>query len=71
VSLVGAYLRYGEQCDFVVYGTQTEGQGEIDVIGFQVEQQLRREGEAGAILPITSDPRASRRIADAVASEAL
>jgi hypothetical protein len=38
-SLVGAYLRYGEACDFVVYGTQTEGQGEIDVIGFQVEQQ--------------------------------
>lgn len=38
-SLVGAYLRYGEECDFVVYGTQTEGQGEIDVIGFQVEQR--------------------------------
>lgn len=38
-SLVGAYLRYGEECDFVVYGTQTEGQGEIDVIGFQVEQK--------------------------------
>ena len=38
-SLVGAYLRYGEKCDFVVYGTQTEGQGEIDVIGFQVERQ--------------------------------
>lgn len=38
-SLVGAYLRYGEACDFVVYGTQTEGQGEIDVIGFQIEQR--------------------------------
>lgn len=38
-SLVGAYLRYGEECDFVVYGTQTEGQGEIDVIGFQVDQR--------------------------------
>lgn len=38
-SLVGAYLRYGERCDFVVYGTQTEKQGEIDVIGFQVEQR--------------------------------
>lgn len=38
-SLVGAYLRYGEACDFVVYDTQTEGQGEIDVIGFQVEQR--------------------------------
>jgi len=38
-SLVGAYLRYGEKCDFVVYGTQTEEQGEIDVIGFQVEQR--------------------------------
>jgi hypothetical protein len=38
-SLVGAYLRYGELCDFVVCGTQTEGQGEIDVIGFQVERQ--------------------------------
>jgi hypothetical protein len=38
-SLVGAYLRYGVNCDFVVYGTQTEKQGEIDVIGFQVEQR--------------------------------
>lgn len=38
-SLVGAYLRYGEQCDFVVYGTQTEKQGEIDVIGFKVAEQ--------------------------------
>jgi hypothetical protein len=38
-SLVGAYLRYGEECDFVVYGTQTEGQGEIDVIGFKIEQR--------------------------------
>lgn len=38
-SLVGAFLRYGEACDFVVYGTQTEGQGETDVIGFQVEQK--------------------------------
>jgi hypothetical protein len=38
-SLVGAYLRYLAKCDFVVYGTQTEKQGEIDVIGFQVEQR--------------------------------
>lgn len=38
-SLVGAYLRYGEECDFVVYGTRTEEQGEIDVIGFQVEHR--------------------------------
>ena len=38
-SLVGAYLRYVTKCDFVVYGTQTERQGEIDVIGFQVEQR--------------------------------
>ncbi len=36
-SLVGAYLRYVEECDFVVYGTQTEAQGEIDVVGFQLE----------------------------------
>ena len=34
-SVVGAYLRYIAGCDFVVYGTQTEKQGEIDVIGFQ------------------------------------
>lgn len=38
-SLVGAYLRYGEECDFVVYGTQTEKQGEIDVVGFKVEER--------------------------------
>lgn len=36
---MGAYLRYGEECDFVVYGTQTEKQGEIDVIGFKVEER--------------------------------
>lgn len=36
-SLIGAYLRYGEKCDLVVDGTQTEKQGEIDVIGFRVE----------------------------------
>jgi hypothetical protein len=35
-SLVGAYLRYVAGCDFVVYGTQTEQQGEIDVIGFEI-----------------------------------
>lgn len=38
-SLVGSYLRYNGKCDFVVYRTQTEKQGEIDVIGFQVEQR--------------------------------
>ncbi|MDQ3647203.1 MAG: hypothetical protein M3433_01195 [Actinomycetota bacterium] len=33
-SLVGAYLRYVVGCEFVAYGTQTDKQGEIDVVGF-------------------------------------
>src|SRR3954464_13144221 len=41
-SLVGAYLRYVGGCDFVVYGTQTERQGEIDVIGFQIAERRVR-----------------------------
>lgn len=34
-SLVGAYMRYVEEADFVVYGTRTDQQGEIDIIAFK------------------------------------
>lgn len=35
-SLVGSYLRYIENCDFVHYETYDEGQGELDVLGMRV-----------------------------------
>ena len=36
-NLVGAYLRYIEQCDFVVHNTFLDHeQGELDVIGMKL-----------------------------------
>lgn len=35
-SLVGSYLRYIENCDFVHYETYDEGQGELDVLGMRI-----------------------------------
>ena len=35
-SLVGSYLRYVENCDFVHYETYGEGQGELDVLGMRL-----------------------------------
>lgn len=35
-SLVGSYLRYIENCDFVHYETHGEGQGELDVLGMRI-----------------------------------
>lgn len=36
-NLVGSYLRYIEQCDFVVHNTQLDDeQGEIDVVGMKL-----------------------------------
>lgn len=35
-SLVGSYLRYIENCDFVHYETYDEGQGELDVLGMRL-----------------------------------
>ena len=38
-SLVGAYLRYVERCEFVLFNTFLPGiQGEIDVIGIRLGQ---------------------------------
>jgi hypothetical protein len=37
-SLVGSYLRYIGGCEVVVYNVQTEGQGEVDVIGLRLGQ---------------------------------
>ena len=38
-SLVGSYLRYVENCDFVHYQTHGQGQGEIDVIGMRLSDR--------------------------------
>lgn len=38
-SLVGSYLRYVEECDFVHYQTHDSGQGEIDVIGMRLRDR--------------------------------
>ncbi len=38
-SLIGSYLRYVENCDFVHYQTHGEGQGEIDVIGMRLSDR--------------------------------
>ncbi|MBA3629471.1 MAG: hypothetical protein H0W55_07320 [Actinobacteria bacterium] len=38
-SLVGSYLRYIENCDFVHYQTYGEGQGEVDVIGMRLSDR--------------------------------
>lgn len=35
-SLVGSYLRYVEDCDFVHYETYGESQGELDVVGMRL-----------------------------------
>jgi hypothetical protein len=37
-SLVGSYLRYVGGCEVVVYNVQTEGQGELDVLGLKLDQ---------------------------------
>jgi hypothetical protein len=38
-SLVGSYLRYIENCDFVHYETYGEGQGELDVVGMRLSDR--------------------------------
>jgi hypothetical protein len=38
-SLVGSYLRYIENCDFVHYETYSAGQGELDVLGMRLADQ--------------------------------
>jgi hypothetical protein len=38
-SLVGSYLRYIEDCDFVHYETYDEGQGELDVLGMRLSDK--------------------------------
>lgn len=38
-SLIGSYLRYIENCDFVHYQTYGEGQGELDVIGMRLSDR--------------------------------
>ncbi len=41
-SLVGAYLRYVENCEFVLFNTYLpEGQGEVDVIGIRLGKPRR------------------------------
>ena len=37
-SLVGSYLRYVEGCSVVVYNVQCEDQGEIDVVGLDLNR---------------------------------